>query len=243
MNMTYVGYEVRRVLRSRRALIFTLLLPVLLFEFIGPNLSHDTIGGLSGISYYMVSMATYGIMSATFSMGGRIAAERSIGWNRQLRLTALPGWQYVASKVIVGFSLGLPALVLVFVLGAVHGVRLDAGRWILSAVSITLAVLPVAAAGVWVGYLVDKVESAQQVLGLVYSAVGFLAGIWIPFESFPRWLQLILDVLPFPWIPKAGRAALDGHWLGWVGTLIIVAWTIAIGAGAARAYVRDTHRV
>ncbi|MGH3745730.1 MAG: ABC transporter permease, partial [Mycobacteriales bacterium] len=88
MNMTYVGLEVRRVLRSRRAVIFTLLLPVVLFEFIGPNLSKDDIGGLSGLAYYMVSMATYGIMAATFSMGGRIVGERTIGWNRQLRLTA-----------------------------------------------------------------------------------------------------------------------------------------------------------
>jgi ABC-2 type transport system permease protein len=243
VNLTYLGYELRRVLRSRRAFVFTLVLPVLLFELIGPNLSKDDIGGLSGISYYMISMATYGIMAATFSMGGRIAGERSIGWNRQLRLTSLPGWQYVASKVVVGFAIGVPSLLLVFVLGAAHGVHLSAGRWVLSAVSITLAVLPVAAAGVWVGYLVDKIESSQQVIGIAYSAVGFLAGIWVPFESFPRWLQLTLDVLPFPWIPKAGRAALDGGWVGWVGALVIVAWTVGFGALAARSYVRDALRV
>lgn len=137
MSMTYLGFELRRVLRSRRAFVFTLVLPVLLFELIGPNLSKDDIGGLSGISYYMVSMATYGIMATTFSMGGRIAGERSIAWNRQLRLTALPGWQYVASKVVVGFAIGVPSLLLVFVLGAVHGVHLGAGRWVLSALSIT----------------------------------------------------------------------------------------------------------
>ena len=104
-------------------------------------------------------------MSTTFSMGGRIAFERSAGWNRQLRLTALTGWQYVASKVLVGFSLGIPSLALVYVLGAAHGVHLSAGRWLASGVSIVVAVIPLAVAGIWVGYLVDKAESAQQLIG------------------------------------------------------------------------------
>ncbi|HEX7354251.1 MAG TPA: ABC transporter permease [Mycobacteriales bacterium] len=243
MNTAYIGFEVRRVLRSRRAVIFTLLLPVVLFEFIGPNLSKDRIGGLTGLAYYMVSMATYGIMAATFSMGGRIVAERSIGWNRQLRLTALPGWQYVVSKMIAGFSMGVPAVVLLFVLGAAHGIRMPADRWLLAGVSIVVGVLPVAVAGVWVGYLSSKIESAQQVIGLAYSVVGFLAGIWIPLEAFPHWLRDTFEVLPFAWIPRAGRAALDGGWVGWGGAAIILAWTVAFGALAARAYVRDALRV
>lgn len=87
----------------------------------------------------------------------------------------------------------------------------------------------------WVGYLVDKIESSQQLIGIPYSAVGFLAGIWVPFESFPRWLQLTLDVLPFPWISKAGREALEG---GWVGALIIVAWTGSTGSRRRRPSTR-----
>ena len=37
----------------------------------------------------MVSMAGFGAMIAAIAGGARIAAERSVGWNRQLRLTPL----------------------------------------------------------------------------------------------------------------------------------------------------------
>jgi ABC-2 type transport system permease protein len=242
---TYLTLEIRRMLRSRRALVFTLLLPVGLFELIGPTITKagGTIDGLSGITYYMISMATFGVMSATFFMGGRIAGERAIGWNRQLRLTALTGWQYVASKVVVGFALGLPSLAIVYLLGATHNVHMSGGRWVWSAVSILIAVLPIAAAGIWVGYLIDKAESAQQVLGLAYSAIGFLGGIYIPLQSFPRWLRDAVEVLPMAWISQAGRAAAAGGWVGWQGAAILAGWTVAITGLAARAYLRDTHRV
>jgi ABC-2 type transport system permease protein len=242
---TYLTLEVRRVLRSRRALFFTLLLPVALFELIGPTLTKagGTIGGLPGITYYMISMATFGLMSATFFVGGRIAAERSIGWNRQLRLTSLAGWQYVASKVLVGFALGVPSLLIVYVLGAAHHADLSLSRWVLSAVSIVVAVLPIAAAGVLVGYLVDKVESSQQILGLAYTAIGFLGGIYIPLSTFPRWLRDTVEVLPMAWIPQAGRSAATGSWVGWQGAAILAAWTVIVAALAGRAYVRDSQRV
>jgi ABC-2 type transport system permease protein len=38
----------------------------------------------------MVGLAAFGTMGAVLSSGARIAAERSTGWNRQLRLTPLP---------------------------------------------------------------------------------------------------------------------------------------------------------
>ena len=60
MNWTYTGLEIRRVLRSRRALFFSLLFPVLLFELIGPTYGKGELGGLRPITYFMVSMGPSG---------------------------------------------------------------------------------------------------------------------------------------------------------------------------------------
>ena len=35
--------------------------------------------------------------------GARIAAERSVGWHRQLRVTPLPVRTYFAAKVLTGY--------------------------------------------------------------------------------------------------------------------------------------------
>ena len=37
----------------------------------------------------MVGLAAFGAMNAVLAFGARIAAEREVGWNRQLRLTPL----------------------------------------------------------------------------------------------------------------------------------------------------------
>ena len=62
-------------------------------------------------------MAAFGAISASISTGGRVATERHIGWNRQLRLTPLPGWGYLAVKAAVAMLVALPALLLVFGVG------------------------------------------------------------------------------------------------------------------------------
>jgi ABC-2 type transport system permease protein len=81
--------EVRRILRSPRFLIFTVGLPLLYFLIFSGIYASD--GGAT-VVVLMVMMAAFGAISASISVGGRVAAERHVGWNRQLRLTPLPGW-------------------------------------------------------------------------------------------------------------------------------------------------------
>ena len=89
---TYTRYELVRTFRNRRFFIFSLVFPLVLYYLIaGPNRDEADIGntGISAPLYYMVGLAAYGPMTAMISSGARIAAERSLGWNRQLRITPL----------------------------------------------------------------------------------------------------------------------------------------------------------
>ncbi|MBC3842669.1 hypothetical protein GXW82_28315 [Streptacidiphilus sp. 4-A2] len=86
------------MLRNRRYLIFTLILPAALYLLmINAYGSVSTLAGVSVKAYFMVAMATLGTVSASMTTNAnRIALERKSGWARQLRLTALPGYGYVA---------------------------------------------------------------------------------------------------------------------------------------------------
>ena len=66
------------------------------FLLAGPNKDNHNFGGdatshtgLFAPQYYMVGLLAFGAMVAVLSGGARIAAERTVGWNRQLRLTPL----------------------------------------------------------------------------------------------------------------------------------------------------------
>jgi ABC-2 type transport system permease protein len=242
MNTTYVRSEIRRSFRTPRYLIFAFGMPLLMFFVFGRAYGGGTLGGISVPAYIMVSMATFGAMSAVFGTGGRIAMERVVGWNRQLRLTALSGRGYVSGKALAGFAVAVPSLALVFVAGAVfHHVDLSAGRWAALAASILLALLPIAALGVLIGY-VAKSDSLQAVSGGIYSLLALFGGLWIPVQSFPTWLVDVCKALPVYWVADAGREVLQGHWLGWEGVGVLAAWTVVLGVLAARAYRRSTAR-
>ena len=62
--------------------------------------------------------------------GARIAGERSVGWNRQLRLTPLSVRSYFRAKVVTAYVMALSSIVLMDVAGTSLGVRLSADRWI-----------------------------------------------------------------------------------------------------------------
>jgi ABC-2 type transport system permease protein len=243
MTVHYLGSEIRRSLRNPRYLVFTLAMPFVLFVFFSSaDGSDDSLSGLSVAAYVMVSMATFGAMGGVFSTGGRIALERSTGWNRQLRLTALSGPGYVAGKALAGFAVAVPSLLVVFASGAaIRGVSLAPGRWLLVGVSVLLALVPIAALGIALGY-VARPDSLQAVSGGVIALMSMLGGLWLPIDAFPHWLVEVARALPMYWAAGAGRSALAGTWVGWHGVAVLAAWTLAFGALAARAYRRDTAR-
>src|ERR1700729_3034684 len=106
MTLTYLRYELLRTVRNRRFFLFSLGFPLILFFAIVPSNRHVRDFNGSGISfplYYMFGMSAFGTMSAMISCGGRIAAERAVGWNRQLRITPLSPRSYFRVKVITAY--------------------------------------------------------------------------------------------------------------------------------------------
>lgn len=241
MTLAFVRGEVRRTMRNRRYLIFTIVTPLALFLVIGKSGGNDKIAGITFLAYMMVSMATFGTLSAVFSTGGRISQERASGWNRQLRLTALSGRQYVTAKITTGFVVAIPSLALVLVAGATQGVHLSPMRWLAVAVSILFALAPIAGLSILIGYIA-KPDSIQAIGGGIYMTLSLLGGLWSPVTDFPSWLQHVVKDLPMYWIAQAGRAALEGSWVGWTGVAVIAAWSVLFASLAARAYRRESGR-
>src|ERR1019366_7907532 len=99
---TALGLEIRRMLRNRRTLLFTMVLPVVFFLIFGLNSQYanqrDGHGNVS--AFIMISMALYGGILATTSGGAMVSIERAAGWSRQLRLTPLAPAAYIAIKML-----------------------------------------------------------------------------------------------------------------------------------------------
>lgn len=242
MSFGYLILEVRRAMRNRRFLIFSVAFPVLLFLL---YVSIFTGGDKTGIGVLMVNMTAFGALSASLFAGGRVALERSLGWQRQLRLTPLPGSGYLLAKGVTGMLLALPAVVLVPLVGVVvEGVSLDASGWLRVTLGTWLAVIPFALFGLLVGQT-GTPDSVQQITSLVMLVMSLVGGIFIPIDSMPGWLMNIAHVLPSYWLGQVGRGAVTADLSVNLDTaaLVLAAWTAVLGVAVVRRYRRDSARV
>lgn len=239
MNRTYGRLEVIRSFRSVQFLVFALGTPLIFFFVLDGTYRGDDLGRISSHAYIMVSMATFGAMSPAFGMGGRIAVERTSGWNRQLRLTSMRGRDYVAGKIVGGFAVGLPSMLLVFLVGAALGhVHLGVSRWALVVVAILLSLVPIAILGVWLGYILPA-DNVQMISSSVYALLALLGGLWIPVAALPSWLEHVCKASPVFWTAEAGRRVLEDGTPGWRAVAVLLAWAAVFAVLADRAYRRD----
>lgn len=242
MNATYLRMEVVRLLRNKRVLIFSMLMPAVLLLIFGGLYKKDALNGVGAAAYLMVSMGLFGSMTAAIGSGGTIAVERGIGWNRQLRLTPLPSSSYIATKVVLSLLMALPPLLLTWIIGAsALDVRLSASTWLLITVGAWLGAIPFAALGLLVGYLA-KPDSVQQISGLLYMLLAAFGGIWVPAEQMPQLMHRIAEWTPAYWTGQVARsplfhASLDAH-----GIWIMLGWTALFGTLALRRFRADTAR-
>ena len=185
MNLVYLRSEFRRPLRNRRYLLFSFGFPLVLYLLIaGPNRGEHDLGG-SGLAaplYFMVGLASFGTMNAVLAGGARIATERSVGWNRQLRLTPLRPRTYFRAKILTAYATALAAMITLYVAGAALGVRLDAVDWLRMTGFVLVGLIPFAALGVVIGHLVTP-DSIGPVLGGGVALLAFLGGTWFPLAA------------------------------------------------------------
>jgi len=238
----YTVFELRRTLRNKRFMILALGFPLVLYFMIAlPNRHVHSLGG-TGISaplYLMVGLVTFGTMNAVLGAGARIAAERSAGWNRQLRLTPLSTRTYFRTKVLTGYMLALLTIALLYASGTLLGVRLTAGEWVRMTVLILIGLIPFAALGILYGHLLTP-DSIGPALGGTTAALAILGGVWFPITNGV--MHDVAQVLPSYWLVQAAHIGIGGNGWGTRGWIVLAIWTVAGAYLARRAYERDTKR-
>jgi ABC-2 type transport system permease protein len=244
MPLLYTRYELLRTLRNRRFFLLSLGFPlVLYFVIVSPNRHVRNFDG-SGVSfalYYMVGLASFGTMSAMLSCGARIAAERAVGWNRQLRITPLTPRAYFRVKVLTGYMMALISLLALYAAGASLGVSLPAGQWLEMTALILVGLIPFAALGILLGHMLTP-DSIGPAMGGGISLLALLGGVWFPLPSH-GFLYRLAQYIPSYWLARASRVALGGAVWSTMGWVVMAAWTLVLAALAARAYRRDTGRI
>ena len=242
LNTTVLRIELRRMLRNRRTVIFTLVFPAALFFAFGSGPDWDrSVGHGNVAAYVMVSMALYGAALTAASGGAMVAMERALGWSRQLRLTPLSPTAYILMKALLALVLGAVAVTVVNLAGLAQGKpSMPTHVWLGCAVLTLVCTMVFAALGVFVGYLVPG-ENAMQVLGPGLALFSLLGNVFIPIDQGST-MWHIASLTPMFGVAEVSRAPLTGD-LPWYAVLNAVVWLTLFVAGAAWRMSKDTARV
>jgi ABC-2 type transport system permease protein len=244
IGLSYTRYELLRTFRNRRFFVLSLGFPlVLYFTIAAPNRNlHNFSGtGISAPLYFMAGLVSFGTMSSMLSCGARIASERAVGWNRQLRITPLSPAAYFRTKVFTAYAMALVSIGVLYLSGALLGVSLSAGEWLKMTGLILVGLIPFAALGIALGHLLTP-DSIGPALGGAVSLLALLGGTWFPLPGH-GFLHDIGQYLPSYWLVQAAHVAAGGRAWTAMAWLVIAGWTIVLSALAVRVYRRDTHRV
>jgi ABC-2 type transport system permease protein len=245
-STTYVRHDLRRVLRNRRAMIFTLVMPTVLYLVFGASQKFTgTIGHANTQAYVMIHMAVYGAILATTANAASVALEQQVGWTRTLRLTRLSPIAYVVTKAMVAMSVAAMPLVALSIVGVITGASAPVGVWIGSVVLGWLGSAVFAAFGLAMGSGLRS-EAAMQASGGVLTVLGFAGNVFVPLKGT---MLTISQFTPMFGVNALANYPITGgvtpygdHISIWVALANVVVWGALMAGAAAYFFRRSTER-
>ena len=230
--------ELRKNLRLPQFALPTIITPAMFYGLFAVALNK---GGPDAAAY---SLATFGVFAATgpalFGFGAGVAVERESGLIELKRVSPLPAGAYVFAKLVSAGVMAAMALVLIYALALVGGVRLPLDQWALLVLVHLLSVVPFALFGFAMGMRMGS-KGAIAAANALYLGFSILVGLWMPITMLPAWMQQVAWVTPSFHLGQLALAVIgvppQGAVLAHLSALVLI--TAAAGWLAVRGWRRS----
>ena len=239
--------ELLKFVRMKSYSLSTILFPLMFYCFFGLAMPPMEKGGDSLARYLLATYGAFAIMGSTlYAFGVGIAVERGLGWLELKRASPMPIGAYFFAKGVVSMVFGAAVILMLFALGAGFGhVRMAPAQWLLTFGALVVGGLPFCALGLTIGSLAGP-NSAPATVNMIYLPMGFLGGLWLPYNFLPKAIQHAAPLLPSYHLGQVALAIQHGPARGSIGghamalaafTLIFLgtAW-IALSRGREKMY-------
>ncbi|WP_326664261.1 ABC transporter permease [Streptomyces canus] len=224
------GRYLRQSLRSRFALLFGVLMPLLYLVFFGPLLTGLPLGGRGSSWQVLVPglLLQLGLFGALFA-GFMIILEKGQGVMERMRVTPVSRLALLLGRVLREATVFVFQAVLLVLAAVAMGLRAPLAGVLIGFAFVALLTVSLAS----LSYaLAMKVRTPQE-FGPLVNAVSMpsmlLSGLMLPMTLGPAWLDVLSHFMPFRYLVDAMRDAYVGsyttdHML--YGVLVAVALTV-----------------
>jgi ABC-2 type transport system permease protein len=225
---------------------FTVGLPLIFMVLFTSIFGNDdiTVNGqqISGATYYVPSILTLEIVSATFlNLVIWIVLQRERGQLKRVRATPVPGGVVIGGRGLTSFVIAILAVVLLCAIGVVfYGVDLPSGTLPAFIVSVFIGVLSLSAVGFAFSGFVPSENAAPAMANFVALPIYFISGIFVPEETLPDWMSKLGSVFPvkplFDALLTSFNPATTGSGFEWGKLAVVAAWGVGALLVAMRTF-------
>jgi ABC-2 type transport system permease protein len=231
--------ELRLFLREPVLVFFAIVFPPLLLVILGavPSFRRvdPALGGLRVIDLYVpIVIAVALAMLALFNLPQVLATYREKGILRRMATTPVPPIRLLAAQVILAVLICTAMMVVVLVLGWLAFDVAFPEQIAGYVLAFLLTVLTVVTLGLFIAAVAPGGKAGGAIGNLAFFPLMFFAGLWVPRAAMPDVLVRIGDFTPLGAGVQAMGDAAGGAWPSPLHLGVMLIWTLAAGAAAAR---------
>ncbi|MET9891317.1 ABC transporter permease [Streptomyces sp. NPDC006465] len=207
------GRYARQTLRSRFAMLFGVLMPLLHLLFFGPLLTELPLGA-RGTSWQVLVpglLLQLGLFGAAFA-GFTIIIEKNLGIVERMRVTPVSRLALLLGRVLRDAAVFVLQAVLLVLAALVMGLRAPLAGVLIGFAFVALLTLSLASLSYALALKVRTPQEFGPAVNALTMPSMLLSGLMLPMTLAPAWLDVLSHLMPFRYLVDAVRDAYVGSY-------------------------------
>ncbi|MGW2286923.1 ABC transporter permease [Streptomyces phaeochromogenes] len=203
----------RQTLRSKFAMLFGVLMPLLYLLFFGPLLTDLPLGG-GGSSWQVLVpglLLQLGLFGAAFA-GFMIIVEKSHGVVERMRVTPVSRLALLLGRVLRDTAVFVFQAVLLVLAAVVMGLRAPLAGILIGFAFVALLTVSLASLSYALAMRLSSAHTFGPTINALTMPSMLLSGLMLPMSLAPGWLDALSHVMPFRYLVDAMRDAYVGSY-------------------------------
>jgi ABC-2 type transport system permease protein len=190
--------------RNPQAAFFTFAFPLMFLVIFTSLLGSGTVT-LNGFefnqsTYYVAGMSAFAIITACYTnLAISVTFQRDAGILKRTRGTPLPGYDYLAARVIHAILMAVILVSICSLFGAAfYDATIPTGVQLLETIVVVLVgAASFAALGLAITSVIPNAEAAPAVVNATILPLLFISGVFFPIgDNAPKWVDVVGRVFP-----------------------------------------------
>ncbi len=210
LYLSRAKWEIRLLLRNKRAVMFSMLLPIFLLVIFGSVFNNRELGGgVTFAQYFVAGLLASGLLYSSFQqLAIAIPEERSNGTLKRIVGSPMPRSVYFAGKFAASSFIYFFQVVALLGIGHFsYGITLPTSPelWLDFAWISVLGLIVSSLLGIAFSTFAKDGQSASALAAPLVLFFQFTSGVYFVYANLPRWMQDVATIFPLKWMAQAMR--------------------------------------